>query len=118
MASEDRAKKMAEPEKQSIPPEYAEAFRAAVSRFSDWSGGDEPHVTVDQEPVLISAVCLRVDNFGDKLPADLFQTLYGRLHQQHEFLKIELTQDPSYHVAAQCLFQLIMEKKAEYRNRS
>ena len=108
---------MVEPEKQPIPPEYAEAFRAAVWRFPDWSGGDEPHVSVDHKPILISAVCLHVENFGGKLPADLFQTLYGHLHKQHEILRVKLTQEPSYEVAAQCLFQLIMEKKAEYQNR-
>jgi hypothetical protein len=109
---------MAEPEKQSIPPEYAEAFGAAVWRFSDWSCGEEPHVSVDKNCVLISAVCLHVENFDGKLPADLFQTLYGYLHKQHEILRVKLTQDPSYEVAAQCLFQLITEKKAEYQNRS
>jgi hypothetical protein len=109
---------MAGPEKQSIPPEYAEAFRAAVSRFSDWSDGNEPQVSVDQTPVLISAVCLRVENFGGKLPADLFQALYSRLHKRHEILRVKLIQDPSYELAAQCLFQLIIDKKAEYQNRS
>jgi len=84
--------------------------------FYDWFGEDEPCVSVDQKPVLISAICLRVENSSGKLPGDLFQILYRCMHEQHPTLRMRLTQDPSYETAAQCLFQLIEEKKARYRN--
>jgi hypothetical protein len=81
-------------------------------------GEDEPYVSVGQKPVLISAVCLHMESFSGKLPDDLFQILSGCMHEQPRILKMKLVQDPSYETAAQCLFQLIEEKRAKYRNRS
>ena len=94
-----------------IPPAYAQAFRDAVWCYSHWRDEREPKVTLDLQPVSISAVCRDVLLFNDPLPEDVFEKLFSELHMEHSVLKGEL----DVGTAARCFLKLIEHRKAEYQ---
>jgi hypothetical protein len=57
------------------PPGRAKAFDDAVRFYAEWWGG-EPQVSLDLEPVSISAATQAVLPFTDPLPENVFERLF------------------------------------------
>jgi hypothetical protein len=104
------------PEHPTIPPGRAKAFHDAVRFYAEWRG-DEPHVSLDLEPVLISAATQTVLPFRDPLPESVFERLFSYLHAEQTTLRAELDADPTYATAARCFLKLIEIRKAEIKRR-
>src|SRR5262245_4334121 len=104
------------PDHPTIPPGRAQAFHDAVLYYAEW-WGDEPQVSLDREPVSISAASQAVLPFTDPLPESVFERLFSYLHAEHTALKAELDADPTYATAARCFLKLIEIRKAEIQRR-
>jgi hypothetical protein len=58
----------------------------------------------------MSEVCELAAEYNDRLPPEIFNTLYHRMHMGHERLKEKLGVDASYSIGAYCLFKLIEDR--------
>jgi hypothetical protein len=97
-----------------ISPKPADTFFAAVREYVRWGYmGPEPSITDDQdELILISTVCRRVDTFTDPLPEEVFNALYFLATQKH--LKEKLDAERTHATGAKLLLRLIEDRKAEW----
>lgn len=96
--------------------ELEEAFQGALGKYENWGGDPEPAISLNKKPVLISGICDLVVamDIKDRMPDEVFRMIHWFMHAQHQALKQELGQDPSYATAARCLLQLIAEHRELY----
>ena len=104
------------PNHPTIPPGRAKAFDDAVWFYAEWWDA-EPQVSLDLEPVSISAATQAVLPFTDPLPENVFERLFSYLHAEHTVLKAELDADPTYATAARCFLKLIEIRRGEIQRR-
>ena len=100
-----------------IPADLRDAFDRAVIRLVDWgSGGDEPTVTFDGEPVSISSVFHMVLPFEEPMPEVLFQDLiaYAARSLERETDGVELGKDRPYATGARCLLRWVRENNSKF----
>lgn len=91
-----------------ITGELRDAFEQAIGQYGDWRRGEsEPTVSLNMEPVPISAVCARVSKFEEPMPGGLWDSL-AKVTPGGE----DLPNDLSYQSAARFLAHLIRERNA------
>lgn len=89
----------------------AEEFFEAVREYIRWAFSRQQSLLPSDRYVQLCSVCRRVANSTERLPPELFDTLYIiALHDAPAALKEELSVIPTYGTAGSVLWQLIQEK--------
>ena len=90
-----------------------DAFYQVVGLFPDWSAAQpEFKVCLGGKPYSLSAVCIFAGGISDPLPDGLLQKLRSNMDADDRDLKDQITRDPSYGSAADCMLKLIARRKA------
>jgi hypothetical protein len=100
-----------------MPADLRDAFDRAVIELVDWhSGGDEPTVSFDGEPVSISGVFRMALPFEEPMPEVIFQDLiaYAARSLERETDGVELSKDRSYASGARCLLGWVRENNSKF----
>jgi hypothetical protein len=92
-----------------IPAALREAFAEALTKFSDWEGGEEPKIVFEDRPTGISSVFFRVSGFNDPMTGPTYPVALRCVSGSVD--SIELIRDRSYGMAARLLFRLTELKK-------
>jgi hypothetical protein len=87
-----------------------EAFAEATAQFSDWEGGEEPRIVVEDRLIGISSVFFRLSGFNDPMTEPVLRAALRCVSGSAD--AIELIRDRSYGMAARLLFRLTEAKKA------
>jgi hypothetical protein len=91
-----------------IPPDLAQAFRAAIQAVRDWRGyvGAEPLVHYQGLPYPVTAIADEVAIFDEKMPDDLYAEI-GALAGS----SVPSPTDQTYKAGALCLYRLCVNLK-------
>jgi hypothetical protein len=98
-----------------IPGYLSEPFHEAAWLYAEWNPPlPEREVNIEGTPFTISEICRLVSGFGDQLPETVFNMLSSYMRPGHAALAAKLAADRSYETGAQCLLDLIADRKAEF----
>jgi len=102
-----------------VPPDLAEGFHDAVLLFDSWTPDvAELLVSMDGKQYSMTAVCGLVHGFGTStIPEPVFDRLLDYMDASHATLKKKLSKDRTYATAAECLRELIIDRKKGYEAR-
>jgi hypothetical protein len=91
-----------------------EAFDLAVTAFIYWDrdGGEEPKVTLNGEPCLISMVAVLAETLKEPMPTSVFWRMarYANSNLPRQGA-MELSKDSSYQTGARCLMRWVKQTK-------
>jgi hypothetical protein len=96
-----------------IPEDLSRAFREAVNLYANWTpSGPEPEVWIGGASQPVSAVSSLVEDFHDRLPDDVLDSLMLHVRDvRYTLLRQRLYARQSYAAGALCLRRLIQDRK-------
>jgi hypothetical protein len=94
------------------------AFDLAMTALVRWTkeGGEEPNVTLNGEPYLISTVAVLAETFRGTMPASLFWRMaaYANRSFERRVQAAQLSKDSSYATGARCLLRWVRDNKSRF----
>jgi hypothetical protein len=92
------------------------SFYIAAETYRWWRfGGPEPNIAYDQNLHSISSLCrLVLGRQNEEMPPHLVDLMDLLPSSERSDLLGYITQDCSYHAGAECLLQLVTDKKKQY----
>jgi hypothetical protein len=93
-------------------PDLVVAFREAVDKFFDWTGGEEPPLFLRGNKVSIGHLCGLIGEYHDPLPESLISKLLSQGASKRA--QEELWRHRTYAAGARCLLSRWKGKKARY----
>ena len=97
------------------------AFCVAVERYSvgEWSPGlpEHPQIAAGHDLHSIRGVCALVRGNPHALPERTIDQLFWAMHAQHDRLRQDIRQFPTYATGAMCLIDLMDGSEAAYKER-
>jgi hypothetical protein len=99
-----------------MPDRLRAVFRAAVWAYADWNPAlPEPDVALGDRNYALSAVCLLMGEFHDRLAEDVFDRLMSYLREvRYTLLRQKLVAEPCYAAAGHCFLRLIEDRKRHF----